>query len=118
MSLDATVRDGRVVGEATYHAHALAHDKDNGLLVDGARVGEEEEGEGEVEEGDGGDDGLGGDERHGGQILSLSLSISLFFFSLSLSRTVYIYDSWTGEVERRAGSESCRWGGFFVVSRV
>ena len=42
----------------------------------------------------------------------------LFFFSLSLSRTVYIYDSWTGEVERRAGSESCRWGGFFVVSRV
>lgn len=49
----------------TYNSHALSEDVHQALVVDGARAGEEEVGDGEVEEGDGGDDGLGGDESHG-----------------------------------------------------
>lgn len=52
-------------GRVPHRAHALAEHVDEGLVVDGAGVGEEEEGDGEMEEGDGGDDGAGGDERHG-----------------------------------------------------
>ena len=50
----------------TYQAHALPNDPYEALVVDGLRVREEEPGEGDVEEGDGGDDGSRGYERHGG----------------------------------------------------
>ena len=47
------------------HAHALTQHPYQDLVVDGARVGEEEVGEREVQERDRGDDGGGRDERHG-----------------------------------------------------
>lgn len=49
----------------TYNSHAFSEDVDEALVVDGAGTGEEEVGDGEVEEGDGGDDGFGGYESHG-----------------------------------------------------
>lgn len=47
------------------HAHALAEDEDQRLAVDGTRVGQEEVGDGDVEERHRGDDGFCRDERHG-----------------------------------------------------
>lgn len=49
----------------TYHAHGLAEDEDEGLVGDGDGARQEEEAEGDVEEREGGEDGLGRDERHG-----------------------------------------------------
>lgn len=49
-----------------YHFHRLADDEDEGLVCDLVWVGEEEEGEGYVEEGEGGYDGCAGDETHCG----------------------------------------------------
>lgn len=49
----------------TYQGHALAENVDDGLVIDGGGVGEEEVGESDVEEGDGGDDGLCCYESHG-----------------------------------------------------
>lgn len=60
---NAGVASGAVA--RTYQGHALAEDVDDGLVIDGGGVGEEEVGEGDVEEGDGGDDGLCCDEGHG-----------------------------------------------------
>lgn len=54
------------MGRGAYHAHACAEDVDKSLVIDGLGAGEEKVGDGEVEEGEGGDDGAGGDERHGG----------------------------------------------------
>lgn len=51
----------------TYHAHSLAQYEHQRLVGDGAWVGEEEEAQGDVEEREGGEDRLCGDERHGGQ---------------------------------------------------
>lgn len=54
-------------------AHGLADHVDQRLLGDGGRVGQEEEAQGDVEEGQGGDDGLGRYERHdvGDELASL-----------------------------------------------
>lgn len=49
----------------TYHSHAFAHHEHKCLLIDRAWVCEEEIAEREMEEGHGGDDCLGGYERHG-----------------------------------------------------
>jgi hypothetical protein len=47
-----------------YHSHSLPDDKDKCLVCDLVRVREEEEGEGYVEEGEGGYYRCGGYERH------------------------------------------------------
>jgi hypothetical protein len=47
------------VWAVTYHAHGLAHDVDHGLVGYGARVCEEEKGQGYVEKGERGEDRLG-----------------------------------------------------------
>lgn len=58
-------RAARVLETASIgHAHALSEEKDDGLLIDGFRVGEEEEGEGQVEERNRGNDSVGCDEAH------------------------------------------------------
>lgn len=49
------IKGKRWQGKA-YNVHALAEDKDEGLILDRLGLEEEEVGEGEVEEGDGGDD--------------------------------------------------------------
>jgi hypothetical protein len=50
---------------ASYHAHGLAEHPDHGLVSNGTRRREEEEGQSDVEQRQRGQDGLGGDERHG-----------------------------------------------------
>jgi hypothetical protein len=52
-------------GYATYHAHALAKDPNQGLVIDGLWARNEEVCDGEVEQRDGGDNSRGRDERHG-----------------------------------------------------
>lgn len=51
---------------STYHSHGFSQHEDQGLVGQGLGAGEEEEGQGDVEEGEGGEDGLGGYESHGG----------------------------------------------------
>ena len=48
-----------VVKDGTYQAHGLAEEVDDCLIGDGAGVGQEEVAQGDVEEADGGEDGLG-----------------------------------------------------------
>lgn len=55
-----------------YHVHAFAENKDQCLVLNRFGLHEEEVGEGEVEEGDGGDDCGEGYESHGGRILMSS----------------------------------------------
>lgn len=55
-----------------HHSHGLAEDEDKGLVGHGDGAREEEEGQGDVEEREGGEDGLGGDERHDGRLWDLA----------------------------------------------
>jgi hypothetical protein len=59
--------EGARVGQA----HRLAQQVDDSLVGDRAGVGEEEEGQCEVEEAERGEDGFGRDERHGGWLLGI-----------------------------------------------
>lgn len=56
---------GSVEATSVGNAHALAEEEDQSLVIDGLWIGEEEESEGEVEQGDGGDDRVRCDETHG-----------------------------------------------------
>ena len=65
--LDGRIEVGRTTEgwEETYQAHRLAQELDHRLVGHGVWVGEEEEGQGDVEEAEGGEDGFCGYERHG-----------------------------------------------------
>lgn len=77
----------------TYEAHGFAHDEDEGLVGDGLGGGEEEEGDGDVEEAEGADDGACADEGHDG----------------------YLLEKKTPLVKRREGSS--RWSEWLLVAR-
>lgn len=58
-------RRGRAEGgPGLGHAHGLPDDVHEGLILDDGRVRDEEEGQRDVQERYGGDEGLGGDDRH------------------------------------------------------
>lgn len=54
-------------GAVVRQADRLAEDPDEGLVGDGHGAREEEEAQGDVKEREGGEDGGGRDERHGGR---------------------------------------------------